>query len=175
MSDDVAEKYLDELIETKKLDDFINAKDYKFRKLGLRFQHSFKNFKTGMKEINHYIIDSNGKKILQGTSSIDKEGILFNVFDVSFDYKGQDISKAMYELIKKYNFEKIECSFPAKSMKDNYDAFMKVYKNVLDNKVEAALSTPAGKSITKIFENKFKPTNITITEGKNVNMYWEKK
>jgi hypothetical protein len=177
MSDDVARKYLDELLDTKKLDEVINSKNFEFLKLGLKYEHEFLKFKTGMKEISHYIVDTSNKKNLQGITTIDNEGILFSAFDVTTDYQGKGVSKAMYELIRKYEyqFEKIQSRYTAKTMKDNYEAFMKVYDSKIDNKVEAVFSTPSGKTISKIFNNRYSPTDIIIEEGKGINLYWIKK
>ncbi len=172
MSDDVAKKYLDELIETKKLDDYINNQNFKFRKLGYKFTHGLSIAKDGTKEINLYLINKNGERLWQGLSTISKDGVLFNIFEVTIQQ--QEVSTAMYKLLDKIGFIKTEASYGSGSLGTNYKEFMKVYDNILDNKVEAVFSTPAGKALNKALENKFKPIDIIITE-KKVKLYWVKK
>jgi len=162
--------YLDELVH-KSFDDEINAKDFKFRKLGYKFAHDFTIAKDGVKEITHYLISSNGEKLWQGMSTISKDGVLFNMFDVSIQQ--QEVSTAMYKLLDKIKFEKIEASYGSGALGTNYAEFMKVYE-VSKNPTEAVLATPAGKALNKALEGKFKPVDIVITEHK-VKLFWIKK
>lgn len=170
MGEEAAVKYLDNLLG-KSLDDYINAQNFRFLKLGYKFSHSFTVAKDGVKEITHYLINKSGEKLWQGISTISDEGILFNMFEVSIQQ--QDVSTAMYKLLDKIGFEKIEASYGSGSLGTNFKEFMKVY-NVSNNAVEAAYSTPAGKAIVKSLGNKYKPIDIVITENK-VKMYWIKK
>ncbi len=82
MGEEAAVKYLDDLIG-KSLDDYINAQDFRFLKLGYKFTHSFTLAKDGVKEIIHYLVNDSGTKVWQGISTISKEGKLFNMFEVS--------------------------------------------------------------------------------------------
>ena len=158
MGKEAAEKYLDGLLE-KFLDDFINSQNFAFRKLAYVFSHTLTIAKDGTKEIYHYLI-INGQKKLQGFSTISKEGVLFNVFDVTEQQK--EISTAMYKLLDKIGFEKIEGSYGSGSLGTNYKEFMKVY-NITKDAEAAAFATPAGKALNKALDNKFKPVDIVIT------------
>lgn len=173
MSDDVAKKYLDELIETKKLDDYINNQNFKFRKLGYKFTHTFKRAKDGVLEINHYLKDLNGDRFWQGSSTISKDGVLFNVFEVKV--QKVEVSTAMYKLLDKYGFVKVEAHYGSGSLGTNYKEFMKVYNKILDNRVEAAFATPGGKALNKALSNKFIPDNIIIRENDKIELFWIKK
>lgn len=165
-----ANEYLDELTHSS-FDDEINAKDFKFRKLGYKFAHDFFIAKDGVKEITHYLINRNGEKLWQGMSTITKDGVLFNMFDVSIQQ--QEVSTAMYKLLDKIKFEKIEASYGSGALGTNYAEFMNVYQ-VSKNPIEAALATPAGKALNKALDGKFKPVDIVITDHK-VKLFWIKK
>jgi len=172
LSEEAGKKYLDDLLEQKKLDDFINSQNFKFRKLGYIFKHEIYHAKDGTKEINLYLINKNGEKLWQGLSTISKEGTLFNIFEVSLQQ--QEVSTAMYKLLDKIGFVKVEASYGSGSLGTNYNEFMKVYNNNIDNRVEAAFATPAGKAINKALDNRFKPVDIIITE-KKVKLLWIEK
>nr|WP_314494650.1 hypothetical protein [uncultured Chryseobacterium sp.] len=169
MSKEAAEKYLDDLLE-KYLDDYINSQNFAFRKLGYIYNHTFNIAQDGTKEIYHYLI-INGEKKVQGFSTISKDGVLFNVFEVTEQQK--EISTAMYKLLDKIGFEKVEASYGSGSLGTNYKEFMKVY-NISHDAEAAAFATPAGKGLNKALDNKFKPVDIVITTD-NVKMYWIKK
>ena len=172
MSDKEAKKYLNDLLKSKKIDEFINSQNFKFRKLGYSFTHSFNIAKDGIMEINLYLINKNGDKLWQGLSTISKDGTLFNIFEVTI--QKQDVSTAMYKFLDKIGFSKVEASYGSGSLGTNYNEFMKVYNKTLDNKVEAAFATPAGKALNKALDNRFKPVDIIITE-KKVKLFWIKK
>jgi hypothetical protein len=170
MTAEAAEKYLDNLLQ-KYLDDYINAQNFKFRQSGYTFTHSFTIAKDETKDFAFYLVDSAGNKELQGFSNISKDGVLFNTFDVKV--QRQDVSTAMYKLLDKVGFEKVEGSYGAGSLGQNFEIFMNVYKKQ-GNALEAAYATPAGKGLNKATNNKFKPVDIVITE-KKVTMFWIKK
>jgi hypothetical protein len=104
-------------------------------------------------------------------STITKDGVLFNMFDVSIQQ--QEVSTAMYKLLDKIKFEKIEASYGSGALGTNYAEFMNVYQ-ISKNPIEASLATPAGKALNKALDGKFKPVDIVITEHK-VKLFWIKK
>ncbi|MEZ0007467.1 hypothetical protein ABH942_002848 [Flavobacterium sp. 28YEA47A] len=167
--------YLDDWADSKKLDDFINSKKFKFRELGYRFTHTLKKGKDGLIDISMFLTDKKGDKFWQGYSTI-SNGFLENVFDVTI--QKQDISTAMYNFLDKIGFNNVRGSYSGNgSLNVNYDEFMKVYK-ATNNKEIAAFATPAGKALNKALDNKFKPdiNNIIIREDiKKVIINWIRK
>ncbi|MDR6968494.1 hypothetical protein J2X31_002517 [Flavobacterium arsenatis] len=173
LSEEAGKKYLDDLLEQKKLDDFINSQNFKFRKLGYIYSHFIRKSKDGVLEINHYLKSNKGELYWQGMSTISKDGVLFNVFEVTLQQ--HDVSTAMYKLLDKYGFSKIEAHYGSGSLGTNYKEFMKIYSIEKDNRIEAALATPAGKALNKALNNKFTPTNIIIKENDKIELFWIKK
>ncbi len=157
MGEEAAVKYLDDLIG-KSLDDYINAQDFKFLKLGYRFTHSL-SIKNGVKDITHYLLDQSGTKLWQGISTIEK-GVLENVFEVSV--KGEEVSVAMYKLLDKIGFKKIIGSYYGGGKLDtNYKVFIEVYERTGD-KILSAKSTPACRALIKAIDKNIESTNIVI-------------
>ncbi|WP_374444285.1 hypothetical protein [Epilithonimonas sp.] len=168
------EELIEELEETtqKSLDDFINAQNFAFRKLGYLYTHSLSVAKDGTKEIFHYLFDKTGEKLWQGMSIISKDGLLSNVFEVTI--QKQEISTAMYKLLEKIEFKEVKGLYLANgTYKTNYIEFMKTYTATGD-KTAAALSTPAGKALNKVFNNIFIPSDIEIIENSKVIVKWKK-
>ena len=162
-SEDAVKKHLDGLVEAAKLDRYINSQDFKFLKLGYRFKHTFKIAKDGSKEIFHYLLDKEGRELWQGLSTISEEGVVFNIFEVTIQQ--QEVSTAIYKLLDKIGFKKIEGSYGSGSLGTNFQEFMKVYV-VTNDAVKAAYATPAGKALNKALDNRFKTTKIKVTKNK---------
>ena len=168
-------KLIEELEEAtqKSLDDFINAQNFAFRKLGYSFTHSLTIAKDGTKDILHYLVDKEGNKFLQGISTISKEGLLSNVFEVTIQQ--QEISTAMYKLLEKIGVDEVEGVYLAKgTYSTNYVEFMKTFEST-GNKIDAALNTPAGKSLNKVFNNSFRPYEILIEKKEKIIVKWKRK
>ena len=140
-------------------------------KLGYTFTHTIRKAKDGILEVNHYLKNENGEIFLQGFSTITKEGVLFNVFDVTVQQ--QEVSTAMYTLLEKIGFVKVEAQYGSGSLGTNYAKFMEVFEKTND-KVLAAKETPAGKALNKVFNNQFDPTEIKIEKNK-IYLFWVRK
>lgn len=168
-------KYLNELVESRKLDDYINSLKFKFNELGYRFTHTKKVAKDGVLDITMYLFDNNGQKLFQGLSEISK-GKLSNYFDVTI--QKNEVSTAMYKLLDRIGFEKVEGVYiGGGSISTNYDEFMKVYLKTNDA-YQAAYNTPAGKALNNALDNSFKPDidNIIIDDvNEKIILTWIKK
>jgi len=133
---------------------------------------------NGEKEIVHFV--SRGEQeFMTGFSNINADKQLYNAFDVPVSMQGHGISKAMYVRVLSDDVSSVLGEYMSTALPVNYNEFMKVYNKALNNKVEAALATPAAKALNKADEiisgKGWKPTNIDIEEGKKISIVWVRK
>ena len=106
-------------------------------------------------------------------STISKEGVLSNAFEVPKEFQGLGISQRAYAEAFCQGFTSLETSFNAGPESVNFNEFFKVYDPAKNNAIEALLQTPAGKVASKFYGLKPDPSSIKITKT-NVSALWVK-
>lgn len=148
------------------------ATNYRFEELGYTYDPLIQIDEFGEIDFFHYL-KKGDETLKQGNTTITKDGMLVNRFNITPDLRGQEISKAIAARILEEDVKYIKSSYPSSNdaYKDNYIAFMKIYNVDKNNLEEAILATPDGKVFGGI--HGWEPTQIEIKES-GVDAIWIK-
>lgn len=150
----------------------VAPKRFPFEEKGISYSSTVEKGIDGETVIEHFITQ-NGKKKPIGISTISKEGVLSNAFDVPEELQGLGISGRAYAESACQGFKSLQTSFNAGPKSVNFNEFVKVYDPAKKNAVEALLQTPAGKVASRDYGLKPDPASIDITKT-NVSANWIK-
>ena len=148
----------------------VAPKTFPFEENGISYSSIVEKGVDGETVIEHFITQ-NGKTQSIGVSTISKQGVLSNAYDVPEALQGLGISQRAYAEAACQGFKSLETSFNAGPKSVNFNEFFKVYDPAKNNAIEALLQTPAGKVVSKNYGLKPDPSSIKISKT-NVSANW---
>jgi RHS repeat-associated protein len=143
---------------------------YPFEQQGISYSSEITQGANGETIIEH-ILTQDGRQQSIGLSTISRDGVLTNSFEVPRLLQQLGISERAYAEAARVGFTSLETSFNAGPTSVNFNMFRGVYDPARNNAVEALLQTPAGRVVSRNYGLRPDPNTIRITET-NVSATW---